>query len=127
MASSDRSTVRIEGLDRLARRLADLGNEVNEAVRRAVRTTAEEVRRDTQAQVRVDTGGLLHNVDIEYEQDGLVAEVGWLGDRTPYYYAAFHEEGTAKIRKRPALRPAAEAAREVLKEQLRVEIRRELR
>jgi HK97 gp10 family phage protein len=117
-------TVRIEGLDRLRDRLAELAPEVQAALLRAVKESAEDVQRETLLNVRKDSGNLQRKLDIRYEQGGLRAEVGWF-DRDAYY-ARFQEFGTKSIPARPALTPAIEAERNRIRERISVEIRREL-
>ncbi|WP_033818883.1 HK97-gp10 family putative phage morphogenesis protein [Kitasatospora sp. MBT63] len=117
-------TVSIEGLERLRPRLSELAEEIVTALRKAVRESAEDVRRETLLNVRKDTGTLQRKLDIRYKAEGLRAEVGWF-DRDAYY-AAFQEFGTKSITARPALGPAIEAERNRIKDRLSDELRREL-
>jgi HK97 gp10 family phage protein len=117
-------TIRIEGLDHLADRLKDMPEQVTAALRRAVKESAEDIKRETLLNVRKDTGNLQRKLAIRYEQEGLRAEVGWF-DRDDYY-AHFHEFGTKSIPARPALGPAVEAERGKIRDRLTDELRREL-
>ncbi|GEC02954.1 hypothetical protein SSP24_06090 [Streptomyces spinoverrucosus] len=125
MARRGRVTVRVSGRDRLRRRLEDLPEDIGQALRKGVRESAEAVRDDTKRGVRVDTGNLRDNVGIEYEEDGLVATVGWHEDSE--YYAVFHERGTRSIPAQPALGPALERERARYRARLTAEVRAVLR
>jgi HK97 gp10 family phage protein len=120
-----RVTVRITGRDRLRHRLEDLPDEIRQALAKGVQESAEAVRDDTKRGVRVDTGNLRDNVGIEYEEDGLVATVGWHED--PEYYAVFHERGTRRFPAQPALAPALERERTRYRARLTAEVRAVLR
>lgn len=125
MARRSAVTVEISGTQRLNRRLEDLPDEIRQALVRVVRESAEAVRDDTKANVRVDTGNLRDSVGITYEEDGLVAEVGWK-DRADFY-AAFHEHGTRRFPAQPALAPALEKERRNHRRRLTAELREVLR
>ncbi|MFE2936665.1 HK97-gp10 family putative phage morphogenesis protein [Streptomyces sp. NPDC059278] len=119
-----RNTVRIEGMDRLRRRLDELAPVIIAAAKKAVAESAEEVQADARRGVRVDTGNLRNKVAIHYENEGLKAEVGWK-DRHDWY-AALHEHGTRRIPARPALGPAIEAERSKFADRIRAEVRKVL-
>lgn len=116
---------RIEGLDRLADQLAALVPELEGAVRRAAKESAEAVRDDTRRRVRVDTGNLRDTVDIHYRNEGLTAEIGWKNRHD--WYASINEHGTRSIPANPSLGPALEAERARFEQRLRTEVRRVLR
>lgn len=118
------ASVRIEGIEHLRRRLEELTPLLEEASRAAVKASAESVRDDTKANVRVKSGNLRDKVDIHYANAGLTAKVGWK-DRHDWY-AALHELGTKRITAHPALGPALEAERAKFDARLRIEIRRRL-
>ncbi|MFD0344009.1 HK97-gp10 family putative phage morphogenesis protein [Streptomyces sp. NPDC127117] len=119
-----RNTVRIEGMDRLRRRLDELAPVIIEAAKKAIAESAEAVQADARRDVRVDTGNLRNKVAIHYENDGLKAEVGWK-DRHDWY-AALHEHGTRRIPANPSLGPAIEAERSKLADRIRTEVRKVL-
>ncbi|MEU3600881.1 HK97-gp10 family putative phage morphogenesis protein [Streptomyces sp. NPDC006798] len=125
MARRRRATVRILGAARLRQRLETLPDEIVEALKKAVRESAEAVRDDTRDTVRVHSGNLRDTVDIRYEHNGLTALVGWFED--PEYYARFLEHGTRRAPARPALRPALEAERTRYRARLTAEVRQVLR
>ncbi|MGW2985460.1 HK97-gp10 family putative phage morphogenesis protein [Streptomyces goshikiensis] len=116
-------TVKVTGLEELAKRLDELPENIKEALRRAVRESAESVKRDTQQAVRVDTGNLRDKVDITYSESGLTAQVGW-SDADTARYAAVHEHGTRAISARPALGPALEIERGRIVTRITDEVRR---
>lgn len=118
-------TVQIEGLDRLIQQLEALVPELEAAAKRAVKESAEAVQAQTRQNVRVDTGNLRDQVDIEYKDNGLTAIVGWKNRHD--WYASIHEHGTSRIPAQPSLGPALEAERAKFEERLRQEIRRALR
>ncbi|MCZ7414315.1 HK97-gp10 family putative phage morphogenesis protein [Streptomyces sp. WMMC897] len=118
-------TVQITGRQRLMRRLEELEPELREALQDAVKESAENVAADTRRGVRVDTGNLRAKVAIRYEDDGLVADVGWHED--PEYYARYHELGTRRFPAQPALAPALERERAVATRRLSAAVRSVLR
>lgn len=117
-------TIEIEGLDRLRERLEQLPEAIKAALLRAVKESAEDIKRETLLNVRHNTGNLQRELDIRYKSGGLRAEVGWFN--RPDYYAAFNEFGTKSIPAKPALGPAVEAERGKIRERLSEELRREL-
>lgn len=117
-------TVRIEGLERLRARLEELPAEVTAALQRAVKESAEDVRRETLLNVRKDSGQLQRDLDIRYGAGGLRAEVGWF--KREDYYAHFHEFGTRSIPARPALGPAIEGERGRIRDRISAELKKEL-
>lgn len=123
--SRRRVTVRISGRDRLRQRLEELPDELRQALAKGVRESAEAVRDDTRQGVRVGEGALRDNVGIEYEEDGLVAMVGWHDPE--YYYAVFQERGTRRFPAQPALGPALERERGQYRARLTAEVRAVLR
>lgn len=120
-----RQTVQIEGLDRLKRQLEALAPELEAAAKKAVKEAADAVKEQTRQNVRVDTGNLRDEVDIEYKDDGMTATVGWKNRKD--WYATVQEHGTSRIPAQPALGPALEAERARFEERLRQEVRRVLR
>lgn len=120
-----RRTVRVTGLERLRGRVEDLPDDIRRALQRAIQESAEAVREDTRRNVRVNTGRLRDGVGIRYDEDGLVADVGWHAGE--YYYARFHEHGTRRFPAQPALGPAIEAERRRLPRRITDEVRRYLR
>lgn len=120
-----RQTVRIDGMQQLNQRLEDLPDRIQEALARAVEESAEAVRDQTKRTVRVDEATLKENVGIKYEEDGLIATVGWHEDE--HHYAAFHEHGTRRFPAQPALGPALQAERRQHRARLTAEVRAVLR
>ncbi|MCM1974005.1 HK97-gp10 family putative phage morphogenesis protein [Streptomyces sp. G1] len=123
-------SVRINGMARLRQRLEDLPEDIKDALKKGVRESAEAVRDDVKQHVRVDRSGrddhhLRDTVDIRYEEDGLVAEVGWFGQED--YYAVFQERGTRRVPANPTLLPALERERGKYRARLTDEVRRVLR
>lgn len=116
--------VSVEGLDRLARRLNELGEQIRAAALKAVEDAAEAVRDDTRDSVRVDTGRLRNGVEVRIDRENLSAEVGWFDK--DLYYAAFQEHGTTRIPANPALTAAAEAERGRFPGRLGEDVRREI-
>src|SRR5688572_4598445 len=117
--------VQVEGMDRLRGRLEDLEPDLIAACKRAIEASAEAVRDDTEAAVRVDEGHLRQTVRIRYVDGGLTARVGW-SDPTSYY-AAFHEFGTTRFPAQPALHPALEGERARFTARIRDEVRAAIR
>lgn len=125
-----RAHVTITGLARLRGRLEDLPEEIKEALVKAVRESAEAVRDDTARTVPVDESGrddhhLKDTVDIRYEEDDLVADVGWFNQED--FYAFFVERGTRRQPAQPSLHPALERERGQYTARLTAEVRRALR
>ncbi|MCM2390196.1 HK97-gp10 family putative phage morphogenesis protein [Streptomyces albipurpureus] len=117
-----RSRVQIRNLDRLRARMEALGPQVIEAARAAVQASAEAVRDDTRAGVRVKTGNLRDTVVIAYQAGGLRATIGWRNRKD--WYASIHEHGTQRIPAQPALGPALEMERTKFEARLRAEVRK---
>ncbi|MFF2774858.1 HK97-gp10 family putative phage morphogenesis protein [Streptomyces sp. NPDC058052] len=118
-------TVRITGIERLRERLASLDAEVVKGLKEGVTASAEAVRDETARTVRRDSGNLSETVDVRYEEDGLIARVGWFED--PEFYAHFAENGTRSFPAQPSLRPALEAERGRYRARLTEAVRRALR
>ncbi|HEY5836176.1 HK97-gp10 family putative phage morphogenesis protein [Streptomyces sp.] len=118
-------TVRIDGIARLRDRMHELGPDIIEALARAVKESAEAVRDETARTVPRAGGHLAETVDIQYEDGGLAAKVGW-SDPTSYY-AHFVEHGTRRAPAQPSLGPALEAERARYTARLSDEVRRALR
>jgi HK97 gp10 family phage protein len=114
--------VNIEGIDSLRERLTELAPKLIQASRAAVQASAEVVRDDTKAGVRVRTGNLRDKVDIHYARGGLSAKVGW--KNRSEWYSTLHELGTRRIPAQPALGPALEQERARFNARLRIEIQR---
>lgn len=116
-------TVRVTGLEELAKRLDELPEEIKAALRRAVKDSAEAVKKETQQAVRIDTTNLREKVDITYSESGLTAHVGW-SDADTARYATLHEHGTRTITANPALGPALEVERTRIIARITDEVRR---
>ncbi|MEU9654193.1 HK97-gp10 family putative phage morphogenesis protein [Streptomyces sp. NPDC048110] len=120
-----RAHVTITGLARLRGRLEDLPDDIKRALARAVKESAEAVRDDVKRTVAVNTGNLQEKVDIRYQEEGLVAQVGWHDQED--YYAVFVERGTRSQAAQPSLMPALERERGRYRARLTEEVRRVLR
>lgn len=118
-------TVEILGARRLQAQLEDLGEDIVNALRKAVKESAEAVKADTQRDVAKDSRNLHDEVDIKFKDDDLTALVGWHNDTE--YYARFLEYGTRRYEAQPALRPALEAERGRYRARLTEEVRKALR
>ena len=98
---------RIEGVDRLKRKLSTLGSVMVEAATEGVASSAEDAKREMQERVRVDTGQLRDSIRIE--GDGLQLGVGpGEGERDK---ALANEFGTSHMSAQPYVVPAAEIQR----------------
>ncbi|MET9516387.1 HK97-gp10 family putative phage morphogenesis protein [Streptomyces sp. NPDC002994] len=116
--------VTIDGMDKLREALERLAPDIIAAAKKTVKESAEAVREDTKRAVRVDTTNTRESVDIDYQEDGLRAEVGWK-DREDWY-VSLHEHGTRRIPANPALGPALEAERAKFEDRLKAEVRKVL-
>lgn len=119
-----RNRVTIQGLDVLRKRLAELAPQLTEAAKKTVRESAEAVRDETKQTVTVDTGNQRDSVAIDYQDDGLRAEVGW--SERPDFYAAINEFGSRRRPAKPALGPAAELERTRIEDRLKANVRKAL-
>lgn len=117
-------TVQLHGMDQLRRRLGGLPDEIREALRKAVKDAALEVKNDTLRDVPILSGNLLNSLEIRYADGGLRAKVGWFKDDD--YYARYVEFGTRGIPAKPSLGPAAEQERRRYVERIRDAVRRSL-
>lgn len=117
-------TVQIEGLDRLRDQLDDLTPTIRAAAFKALKESAEAIRSDASAGVRVKSGNLRNSAKARFHNNQLRAEIGWWDNDD--LYAILHEFGTRKIPARPALGPAAAAERSRIADRLRAEVRRAL-
>lgn len=130
MARRSRAPVTVTGLDRLRKRLEGLPDDIEAALVRAVKESAEAVRDDVRRTVPVDARGrdarhLRDTVAIRYREGGLVAEVGWFDQADSY--ATFVEYGTRRRPAQPSLRPAFERERRAYAARLSDEVREALR
>ncbi|MFC8704720.1 HK97-gp10 family putative phage morphogenesis protein [Streptomyces anulatus] len=116
--------MQIEGLDALRDQLADLTPTIRAAGFKALKDSAEAIRADASAGVRVDSGNLQQSAKARFHNNQLLAEIGWW-DRDDFYVIV-HEFGTRKIPARPALGPALEAERTKLAARIQAEVRRAL-
>ncbi len=117
---------RVTGMQRLRGQLEDLPEEIRKGLVAAVKESAEAVQEDTKRAVPVgETQKLRDGVDIVYDEDGLVADVGWHTAET--YYATFIEHGTRRMPAQPSLGPAIEAERPRMRGRISDEVRRYLR
>lgn len=117
-------TVRVQGLDALRDQLADLTPTIRAACFKALKESAEAVRSDASAGVRVKSGNLKKSAKARFENNRLRAEIGWWDPDD--LYAALHEHGTRRITARPALGPAIESERTKIAARIQAEVRRAL-
>ncbi|MEU2149318.1 HK97-gp10 family putative phage morphogenesis protein [Streptomyces globisporus] len=117
-------TVQIEGIDALRDQLADLTPTIRAAGFKALKDSAEAIRSDASAGVRVDSGNLQRSAKARFHNNQLLAEIGWW--ERDDFYVIVHEFGTRKIPARPALGPAIEAERTKLAARIQAEVRRAL-
>jgi HK97 gp10 family phage protein len=122
MARRRGQAVTFEGLDELLRDLADLGPEIIAATMRAVEAGSEQIRDDTRAGVRVDTGALRAGVEAIVNRKRQEARIGWRDPKL--YYVLFEEFGTSSIPANPALFTAAEAERVRFPDRVAAEVRK---
>ncbi|MEU0133400.1 HK97-gp10 family putative phage morphogenesis protein [Streptomyces sp. NPDC006296] len=117
-------TVQIEGLDRLREQLADLTPTIRAAGFKALQESAEAIRADASAGVRVRSGNLRNSAKARFHNNQLRAEIGWWDPDD--FYAILHEFGTRRIRARPVLGPAAASERSKIAARIQAEVRRAL-
>lgn len=125
MARRGRARVEVIGLDRLARRLAEVVPQLKEAAQAAVKESGKAMKTDVQNHVRRDTNNLHDSVEDTYDNDGLRTSVGWRDQDD--FYSLFHERGTKSLPANPTLMPALERESSELVTRLRAEVRRQLR
>lgn len=114
--------VDIEGLDTLHNQLGQLKLEIRAAAFKALRESAEAVRNEAAAKVRVDTRNLQSSVKARYENNNLRAEIGWWD--ADDLYAALHEHGTRRIPANPVLGPALTQERARIADRIKTEVRK---
>ena len=112
------------GLDALRDQLADLNVPIRAACFKALKESAEAVRSDASAGVRVKSGNLKKSARARFENNRLRAEVGWWD--ADDLYAILQEFGTRRIAAHPALGPAIEAERTRITARIQAEVRRAL-
>jgi HK97 gp10 family phage protein len=95
----------LQGQDALRRMFADLSDSARREVAEVVRDSAEEVKREAVARVRVRTGETQKSIFRKSTGRGLSAEVG------SSYTGRFLEFGTVRQPARPFLFPALEIVR----------------
>lgn len=117
-------TVSIEGLDALRDQLADLTPTIRAACFKALKDSAEAVRSDASAGVRVKSGNLRGSAKARFHNNQLLAEIGWWDPDD--FYAILHEHGTRRIPAQPALGPAIESERTKIDARIKAEVRRAL-
>ncbi|MEW2631787.1 HK97-gp10 family putative phage morphogenesis protein [Streptomyces sp. NPDC048389] len=117
--------VQILGIARLRGQLEDLSDEIQAALKKAVKESAQAVLADAKRDVARDSNNLFEKLDITYDQDGFTANVGW--HEPEEYYGRFLEFGTRRFEAKPALRPALEAERGRYRARLTDEVRKVLR
>lgn len=118
-------TVEIQGISRLRDQLEDVDAEILDAIKKALKESAESVTADTKRDVAKASGNLQEKVEPRYQDDDFTATVGW--HEPEEYYARFLETGTRRRAAQPALGPALETERGRYRGRLTEEVRRALR
>lgn len=113
-------SVRIDGIDKLRRRLAELDKNVrSELMTEALLAAAEPVRAQAEASAPRRRGVLAVNVVKEVDEKEEKGTVK-VGPRTrDAFYGYFIELGTSKMAAKPFLRPAIESQRKAAVEEAR--------
>lgn len=106
--------MKLEGADDLKRAFATLSAEVRREVKQITTESADEIKREAKARVRVRTGHTRDTIERKSEDHGLGAEVG-----TSWFIGRFIEHGTKKMGARPFLFPAFEIVRPKYLERLK--------
>lgn len=91
--------VQVIGFDKLEAKLTK--NMDLSAVRTVVRKNGSEMQKKAQKNAPVDTGHLMHSIDLEVTDGGMIAEVEPTAD-----YGAYVELGTRFMNAQPYLKPA---------------------
>ena len=97
-------TVKIEGLARLKKNLAEAGTKTREAAEQAVASEVDEIRDDARRMAPRKTGAL--RAGIRARANGLDGTV-----KSTVRYATFVEHGTYRDKAQPYMAPAAALAR----------------
>ena len=111
--------VRIEGLDRLRRKLGVLNDAERAAARTEVKRGALHIQAEAKRRAPVDTGRLRNSITHEERDDGLAAVIG-----TNVEYAPYQEFGTRFHAAQPFLLPAFELERPQFMRRLQRELER---
>jgi HK97 gp10 family phage protein len=114
----------IQGLAALQRQLAALEPSILDAIRDAVKESAQAVHTDLDKDVPVDTGKLKRGMKITYRARGLAADVGATDPRL--YYLVFLHNGTSSIPALPFITAAQERERTHWRGRLETHINRAL-
>lgn len=112
------SRTRVEGLRRLERDLQRLARSSDEAAKRAIEETANEILAQAQALAPVATGQLKNSLMVVIENGGLRAVVG-----TNVIHGPHQEFGTKFTPAQPFLMPAFEIGKRRLESRMRQEFR----
>jgi len=124
--------VEIDGLNRLAARLAGAAGVLDSKMAEGLKEVASCVVRDARSLVPVDTGSLQRSIRMHsYVMEGHVQEVvvtagGYVTNPKTgrkVDYAAYVEYGTSRVKPKPFLNPALERNRWLLLEVLRGRLR----
>jgi len=125
---SDRITIKLEGSDKLVRKLQKLESAfAGEVLERAVRYAAQPVIEDASQKAPKLTGKLARNIGIDLDKKSRSRVMVSVGPEKDVFYGMFLELGTKHITARPFLRPALDENEQNIKRRLRDRLKRELR
>lgn len=99
--------IKITGLDDVIGAFSRFDKETRVAVRKAVRVSANRIRKTAQSKVPIRTGGMQKRIRARYAKDGFSAEIA---PRTGF--ASLVEFGTVHSRAQPFMQPTAEEERD---------------
>jgi len=116
-----RQVVTVEGMERLAKKLETLPEDVREGVRKAVKDETREVADDMRRTVPRLTGELARSIQVEITNNGVSGAAV-----ATARHATFVEHGTEDTPERPFAAPAAERSRKRFPKRLREETGRSL-
>jgi len=117
--SGSRVTIKVDGLDALRGKLAQLPDQMRKGAERAISDEVEEIAQDMRDSVPVDTGALQGG--IQAESEGLTGKAVSTADHS---WAV--EGGTSRMPARPFAQPAAERSRTRFPERVSAAVREEL-
>lgn len=115
-------SVKIKGLGKLNKKLAQLPEEIREAAGRAVKAETEEAADDMRRFAPRDTGALAESVQAEYSAKSITGKVA-----ATARHAAFVNDGTADTPAQPFANQTAERVRRRFRKRVETEVRKDLR
>lgn len=112
MARSTRVQVKVVGLERIARNMAQLTDEIRDRVSAAIKDEAEQVADIARQACPVKTGSLKRSIRVEAGELGLTAEIVAGGREAPHAHLV--EFGTRRAPEHPYMYPALEQRKEAI-------------